>query len=77
MCVRTCYGVGAELEGGYSAVAFSILKPLLSTICLQEKESSEDYNVACILTLPPFQRKGYSKLLIEFSTFMFSYHSDQ
>lgn len=34
---------------------------------LQEKESSEDYNVACILTLPPYQRKGYGKLLIEFS----------
>jgi len=33
----------------------------------KEKESSEDYNVACILTLPPYQRKGYSKLLIEFS----------
>ncbi|XP_065313285.1 histone acetyltransferase KAT5-like isoform X2 [Gordionus sp. m RMFG-2023] len=25
----------------------------------KEKESSEDYNVACILTLPPYQRKGY------------------
>lgn len=35
----------------------------------KEKESSEDYNVACILTLPPYQRKGYGKLLIEFSTF--------
>ena len=34
----------------------------------KEKESSEDYNVACILTLPPYQRKGYGKLLIEFST---------
>ncbi|ELT94538.1 hypothetical protein CAPTEDRAFT_225096 [Capitella teleta] len=33
----------------------------------KEKESSEDYNVACILTLPPHQRKGYGKLLIEFS----------
>ncbi|XP_066141478.1 histone acetyltransferase Tip60 [Euwallacea fornicatus] len=33
----------------------------------KEKESTEDYNVACILTLPPFQRKGYGKLLIEFS----------
>ena len=35
----------------------------------QEKESSEDYNVACILTLPQYQRKGYGKLLIEFSEF--------
>lgn len=33
----------------------------------KEKESSEDYNVACILTLPPYQRMGYGKLLIEFS----------
>ncbi|XP_033105515.1 histone acetyltransferase KAT5-like [Anneissia japonica] len=33
----------------------------------KEKESSEDYNVACILTLPPYQRKGYGKLLIELS----------
>jgi histone acetyltransferase HTATIP len=33
----------------------------------KEKESSEDYNVACILTLPPYQRKGFGKLLIDFS----------
>ena len=32
----------------------------------KEKESSEDYNVACILVLPPYQRKSYGKLLIEF-----------
>ena len=36
----------------------------------KEKESTEDYNVACILTLPPYQRKGYGKLLIEFSEFL-------
>jgi histone acetyltransferase HTATIP len=35
----------------------------------KEKESSEDYNVACILTLPSYQRMGYGKLLIEFSMF--------
>ena len=33
----------------------------------KEKESTEDYNVACILTLPPYQRLGYGKVLIEFS----------
>jgi histone acetyltransferase MYST1 len=33
----------------------------------KEKHSSEDYNLACILTLPPHQRKGYGKLLISFS----------
>lgn len=38
----------------------------------QEKESSEDYNVACILTLPPYQKKGFGKLLIEFSKYLVS-----
>lgn len=33
----------------------------------KEKESAEAYNVACILTLPQYQRKGYGKVLIEFS----------
>ncbi|XP_018796613.1 PREDICTED: histone acetyltransferase KAT8-like [Bactrocera latifrons] len=32
----------------------------------KEKESPEN-NVACILILPPYQRKGYGKLLIAFS----------
>ena len=33
----------------------------------KEKESAEGYNVACILTLPQYQRKGWGKLLIQFS----------
>lgn len=33
----------------------------------KEKESIEENNLACILTLPQFQRCGYGKLLIEFS----------
>ncbi|KAF1993301.1 histone acetyltransferase ESA1 [Amniculicola lignicola CBS 123094] len=33
----------------------------------KEKESAEAYNVACILTLPQYQRKGFGKLLIDFS----------
>lgn len=33
----------------------------------KEKLTEEDYNVACILTLPQHQRKGYGRLLIEFS----------
>ena len=33
----------------------------------KEKESAEGYNVACILTLPQYQRNGYGKLLIAFS----------
>jgi histone acetyltransferase MYST1 len=33
----------------------------------KEKESLEGNNLACILTLPPYQRKGYGRFLIEFS----------
>jgi len=33
----------------------------------KEKQSPDGNNVACILTLPPYQRKGYGKLLIAFS----------
>ena len=33
----------------------------------KEKDSVDNYNVACILTLPQHQRKGYGKLLIAFS----------
>jgi len=33
----------------------------------KEKKSAEKYNLACILTLPPFQRKGYGKFIISLS----------
>ncbi|TCD71419.1 hypothetical protein EIP91_010125 [Steccherinum ochraceum] len=34
---------------------------------LQEKVSYDDYNLACIVVLPPYQKKGYGMLMIEFS----------
>lgn len=36
---------------------------------VKEKHSEESYNLACILTLPPYQRKGYGKFLIAFCKF--------
>jgi histone acetyltransferase HTATIP len=33
----------------------------------KEKESADGFNVACILTLPQYQRKGFGRLLIQFS----------
>ncbi|KAK2079808.1 nucleoside triphosphate pyrophosphohydrolase ham1 [Prototheca wickerhamii] len=33
----------------------------------KEKNSEEGFNLACILTLPPYQRRGYGKFLISFS----------
>ena len=33
----------------------------------KEKVSYDDYNLACIVTFPPFQKKNYGTLLIEFS----------
>ncbi|KAM6497798.1 acyl-CoA N-acyltransferase [Amanita muscaria] len=33
----------------------------------KEKVSFDSYNLACIITLPPYQRQGYGMLMIEFS----------
>lgn len=33
----------------------------------KEKDSDEEYNLACILVLPPYQRKGYGNFLIKLS----------
>ncbi|KAL0206880.1 hypothetical protein P9112_012591 [Eukaryota sp. TZLM1-RC] len=33
----------------------------------KEKFSKDNYNLACILTLPPYQKKGYGSFLIQFS----------
>jgi histone acetyltransferase MYST1 len=46
-------------------IIFSLLT-WLSDYLFQEKHSEEGYNLACILTLPPYQRKGYGKFLISF-----------
>lgn len=42
----------------------SFSEPLLVQ---QEKDSADKCNIACILTLPPFQRKGYGQFLIAFA----------
>ena len=33
----------------------------------KEKNCQDNYNLACILVLPAFQRKGYGKFLIAFA----------
>ena len=37
------------------------------SLSLSHKKKQEGYNLACILTLPPYQRKGYGRFLIAFS----------
>ncbi|SJX61282.1 related to histone acetyltransferase [Sporisorium reilianum f. sp. reilianum] len=36
----------------------------------KEKISYDDYNLACIVTFPPFQRKSFGTLMIEFSYYL-------
>ncbi|PWN47823.1 acyl-CoA N-acyltransferase [Violaceomyces palustris] len=36
----------------------------------KEKLSYDDYNLACIITFPPFQKKGFGTLMIEFSYYL-------
>ena len=33
----------------------------------KERDSPEDYNLACIITFPPYQQRGFGRLMIEFS----------
>lgn len=33
----------------------------------KEKESADDFNLACIMILPPFQKRGYGRFLIQLS----------
>lgn len=50
-CMTTRDAFGCHLVGYFS----------------KEKGSPDGYNVACILTLPQYQRSGFGRLLIEFS----------
>jgi len=43
----------------------------------KEKVSYDGYNLACIVTLPPYQKKGYGTLLIEFSYELDRYEMDK
>ena len=65
----------AKKKGQYISSLLSVHLPFSSLFCSllslpsppflpQEKESLENNNVACIMTLPPYQRKGYGKFLI-------------
>lgn len=40
---------------------------MLCSYFSKEKQSEEGCNLACILALPPYQRKGYGKFLISMS----------
>ncbi|XP_045531795.1 histone acetyltransferase KAT7-like isoform X1 [Pieris brassicae] len=51
--MTTADGEGCHIIGYFSKLA--------------EKNSFLNYNVSCILTLPPYQRQGYGRLLIDFS----------
>ena len=43
--------------------------PLLLSILLlsQEKHSAQNYNLSCIVVMPQHMRKGYGRMLIDFS----------
>ena len=54
---------------GFFSKVHLILKDIYVAFntCVQEKISYDDYNLACIITFPPYQRKRYGMLMIEFS----------
>ena len=73
--LATCQHIASEMQlGGVSDLSqAATVVTLMLCRChplgyfSKEKNSAEGYNLACILTLPPYQRKGYGKFLIGFS----------
>jgi hypothetical protein len=55
--------------GYFSKVKFLLKYDLKNLFRCKEKDSAFGYNLSCLLCLPPYQRKGYGKLLIQFSKF--------
>ncbi len=51
------YVLCEKVKGNYQVVGYFS----------KEKQSQENYNLACILTFPPWQNKGYGKFLISVS----------
>ena len=52
----------------YSNGSIPLLLNLPTSLSLlQEKHSAQNYNLSCILVLPQHMRKGYGKMLIDFS----------
>ena len=60
-----------EVYGFFSKVGGDFTGTMVSVSCLraQEKVSFDNYNLACIVILPPHQQKGFGTLLIEFSKY--------
>lgn len=54
--------------GFFSKVRTSPAGLLVADDTSQEKVNYDDFNLACIVVFPPYQRKGYGMMLIEFST---------
>lgn len=61
---RRCDGVLLQGKPGEDSPLWILAETL------QEKLSYDDYNLACIVTFPPHQGRGFGKLLIEFSQFL-------
>ncbi|KIM31065.1 hypothetical protein M408DRAFT_327958 [Serendipita vermifera MAFF 305830] len=57
-CATFLYYVITVVEKGSETIAGFFTK---------EKESAEEYNLACIIVFPPYQRRGLGRLLIQFS----------
>ena len=50
-----------------AAAALCVCAAVAVAVVCCGQSSPEDYNLACILTFPPYQRKGYGKFLISLS----------
>ena len=64
VCVRACVCMPV-----FVCVRTCVCLSVCVGVCVQEKTSNEGYNLACILTFPQHQRKGYGRFLIQLCAF--------
>lgn len=58
------------LDGFEFFVAYDAVSGLPAGFFSKEKQSWHDYNLACIVVFPPFQRRGLGQLLIGYSYYL-------
>ncbi|KAH9812763.1 acyl-CoA N-acyltransferase [Melampsora americana] len=69
-----------DVEGFHFYILTEATSPIFDHVLgffSKEKISYDGYNLACIVTFPPYQKKGYGTLLIEFSYELDRYLAEQ
>ena len=69
-CMWCLVATISTVDVSISIASAHVLYFMCLHVVIQEKFCRQKYNLSCIMTLPPYQRVGYGRFLIDFSEFM-------